>query len=88
MESAFAGGHQVGDIAQQIYGTENSVEIAFNFKTMVAETTALFDGGADFPIFEATFRHAGLLIRADVMLPDNGGWRVIEVKASTAVMAD
>jgi hypothetical protein len=85
MESAFAGGHQVGDIAQQIYGTESSVEIAFNFKTMVAETAALFAGGADFPVFEATFRHEGVLIRADVMIPDNDGWRVIEVKASTSV---
>ena len=89
MESAFAGGHQVGDVAQQIYGSENSVEIAFNFKTMVAETTALFEAGADFPIFEATFRHEGVLIRADVMIPDgegvDKGWRVIEVKASTSV---
>jgi len=89
MESAFAGGHQVGDVAQQIYGTENSVEIAFNFKTMVAETAALFNGGADFPVFEATFRHEGVLIRADVMIPDgdrvSNGWRVIEVKASTSV---
>ncbi len=85
MESAFAGGHQVGDVAQQIYGTADSVEVAFNFKTMVAETKALFDGGADFPIFEATFKHEGVLIRADVMIPDEDGWRVIEVKASTSV---
>ena len=89
MESAFAGGNQVGDVAQQIYGTDDSVEIAFNFKTMVAETQALFDGGADFPIFEATFRHEGVLIRADVMIPDglgeDKGWRLIEVKASTSV---
>lgn len=85
MESAFAGGHQVGDVAQQIYGTEDSVEIAFNFKTMVAETQALFENGVDFPIFEATFRHEGVLIRADVMIPDGDGYRVIEVKASTSV---
>jgi hypothetical protein len=85
MESAFAGGHQVGDIAQQIYGTADSVEIAFNFKTMVAETAALFAAGADFPVFEATFRHEGVLIRADVMIPDGDGWRLVEVKASTSV---
>ena len=81
MESAFAGGNQVGDVAQQIYGTDESVEVAFNFKTMVAETKALFDAGADFPIFEATFRHEGVLIRADVMIPDDNevanGWRVM-----------
>ncbi len=43
------------------------------------------DGGADFPIFEATFRHEGVLIRADVLIPDGGGWHVIEVTASTSV---
>jgi hypothetical protein len=85
MESAFAGGHQVGDIAKQLWGTEDSVEIAFNFKTMVAETQQLFEGGADFPIFEATFRYENVLVRVDVMIPDGDGWRVIEVKASTSV---
>ena len=85
MESAFAGGHQVGEVAQKIYGTKDSVEIAFNFKTMVAETEALFKDDARFPIFEATFRYEGVLIRADVMIPDGDGWRVIEVKASTSV---
>ena len=85
MESAFAGGHQVGEIAQRIYGDDRSVEIAFNFRTMVAETAALFESGADCAIFEATFRYEGVLIRADIMLPDNGGWRVIEVKASTSL---
>ena len=43
MESLFAGGHQVGDIAQQLYGTDESVEIAFDFKTMVAETRRLIE---------------------------------------------
>ena len=85
MESAFAGGHQVGDIAKQIWGSDESVEIAFNFRTMVAETQQLFDGGADFPIFEATFRHENVLVRVDVMIPDGDAWRVIEVKASTSV---
>ncbi len=85
MESAFAGGHQVGDIAQQLYGNEQSVEVEFNFKTMVAETERLIENGADYPIFEATFRHENVLIRADVLIPDGDGWHVIEVKASTSV---
>ena len=84
-ESLFATGNQVGDIAQQLFGTTDSVEIAFNFKTMLAETTALIDDGADFPIFEATFRHEGVLVRVDVMIPDGDGWRFVEVKASTSV---
>ena len=85
MESAFAGGHRVGDIAQELYGTERSVEIEFNFKTMVAATKRLIEGGADYPIFEATFRYENVLIRADVMIPEGNGWHVIEVKASTSV---
>jgi len=85
MESMFAGGHQVGDVAKELYGTADSVEVAFNFKTMVAETQQLIDGGADFPIFEATFRYENVLVRVDVMIPDGDGWRVIEVKASTSV---
>jgi len=84
-ESLFATGNQVGDIAQQLYGTADSIEIAFDFKTMLAETKRLIDGGADFPIFEATFRYEGVLIRADVLIPDGDGWHVIEVKASTSV---
>jgi hypothetical protein len=84
MESLFAGGNQVGDIAQQLYGSDESVEVAFDFKTMVAETKRLVDR-AEFPIFEASFRHENVLIRADVMLPEGDGWHVIEVKASTSV---
>ena len=84
-ESLFATGHQVGAIAQQFYGTEDSVEVEFNFKTMEAETRRLIEGGADFPIFEATFRHENVLVRVDVMIPDGDSWRVVEVKASTSV---
>ena len=44
MESMFAGGHQVGDVAQQLYGTADSVEIPYG-KTaaMLQETQQLID---------------------------------------------
>ena len=84
-ESLFATGHDVGAVAQAMYGTPESVEIAFDYKTMVAETRRLIDGGADFPIFEATFRHENVLVRADVLIPDGDDWHVVEVKASTSV---
>jgi len=86
-ESNFATGHLVGDISQNLYGTPESVEIAFDKRMglMVTKTRELIEGGADFPIFEATFRFENVLIRADVMIPDDKGWRVIEVKASTSV---
>jgi hypothetical protein len=84
-ESLFATGHEVGAVARQTYGTTDSVEIAFDFKAMLAQTKALIDGGADFPLFEATFRHEGVLVRVDVLIPEGDGWRAIEVKASTSV---
>ena len=84
-ESLFETGHAVGAVAQACYGTPDSVEIDFDFRTMVAKTWRLINGGADFPIFEATFRHENVLVRADVLIPEADGWRVVEVKASTSV---
>jgi hypothetical protein len=84
-ESLFATGHQVGAVAQQQYGTDESIEIAFDFKSMEANTRRLIEGDADFPIFEATFRHENVLVRVDVLIPDHDGWRIVEVKASTSV---
>ncbi len=86
-ESLWATGHLVGEISQQLYGTTDSVEIAFDKRLgiMLNKTRELIEGGANFPIFEATFRHEGVLVRADVLMPDADGWRIIEIKASTSV---
>ena len=86
-ESLFAVGHQVGAIAQEIYGTEDSVEIEFkgNLSIAIRETEELIANGAKLPIFEATFQHDGVLVRVDALLPDGDGWHAIEVKASTSV---
>lgn len=87
VQSLFATGHEVGAIAQKLYGTEASVEIPFNRKMrlMIEETNALIERGAGFPIFEATFQYEGVLVRVDVLIPVENGWRAIEVKASTSV---
>ena len=84
-EALIEAGHRVGAVAQTLYGGADAVAVRFDFRTMLAETQALIDGGADFPLFEASFRFEGVLVRVDVMLPDAGGWRVIEVKSSTSV---
>ena len=80
-------GHRVGEIARQVYGAPGSVEIQFDKRTglLIRQTRELIDSGADFPIFEATFRHEGVLVRVDVLIPDAGGWRMVEVKASTSI---
>ena len=85
--SLWATGHRVGDVARQLYGSPESVVIEFDRRMglMVHRTRELLDGGADFPIFEATFQYERVLVRADVLMPDGGGWRIVEVKASTSV---
>lgn len=86
-ESLWATGHLVGEISQRLYGAPGSVEIAFDKRIglLLNTTRELIEGGADFPIFEATFRYEGVLVRVDVLMPDADGWRIIEIKASTSV---
>lgn len=82
---AIRNGDLVGEMAKQIYSTANSKEIALQHdrQAMVRETAGLIEDGADFPIFEATFEHEGVLVRVDVLLPDGDGWRAVEIKGST-----
>jgi hypothetical protein len=86
-QALFATGHEVGAVAKRLYGTPDSVEIPFNRKMsrMVDATRELLAGGARFPIFEATFEHDGILVRADVLIPSRDAWRLVEVKASTSI---
>jgi len=86
-EALFAVGNQVGEIAQQLYGTHESVEVPYNKQLAhaIRQTAELIEGGARFPIFEATLQHDGVLVRVDALLPDGDGWRAVEVKASTSV---
>lgn len=92
-EASFAIGHQVGDIARQIYdpegkGTLISVD-ELGFKGAFARTAELLASSNE-PVFEAAFSIPGGLALADVMLlAGNGGngrsWRMVEVKSSTSV---
>ena len=87
-ESLFAAGNQVGEVAKQVFGSANGVEIPYSGKLSEAlgTTAELVANGHNAPIYEATFRHDGVLVRTDVLLPvESGGWRAIEVKAAASV---
>jgi len=86
-EALFAAGQRVGEVAREIYGAAGGNVIPFNRRVglMAQETTSLIDSSADLPIFEATFLSDDVLVRVDVLLPEAGGWRAVEVKASTSV---
>ena len=86
----FAAGNQVGEIAKQVFGSGEGVEIPYSvgLNEALGQTAELVANGHDAPIYEATFQFDGVLVRADVLLPvEGGGWRAIEVKAAASVKA-
>lgn len=88
-EAAFEIGHRIGDVAQQIYGSEEAKFIPYEggLSHALKKTARLVGAGPSFPIFEATFQYDGVLVRVDALMPDSdsGGWQIVEVKASTSV---
>jgi hypothetical protein len=88
----FATGHQVGEIAQQLYdpaGLGTVIEpFAEGIDAALALSLTLLDTPQ--PIFEAGFAAEGAMAFADVMLPLQNtpkSWRMVEVKSSTSVKA-
>lgn len=51
----------------------------------VAQTACLIANDPPVPLFEAAFINAGALVRSDILVPVEGGWRMIEVKSSGSV---
>jgi hypothetical protein len=81
---AFGYGHSVGAVAQALQPDGILIETD-NLSDALAATRRAMAEQPDRPIFEATFEHEGLLIRADVLTPEADGYRMTEVKASTRV---
>jgi len=86
-QAARSAGHQVGDVARQIYDPQQRGQLidpqAEGFDAAFARTQALLRSRQ--PIFEAGFRAEGALAFADVLLPVGRQWRMVEVKSSTRV---
>lgn len=85
-EALFAMGHRVGEIAQEL--VPGAVLIAmenWDIKGALKETRRLLAASDPPPLFEATFSHNNILVRADILFPEEGGYRLVEVKASTSV---
>ena len=51
----------------------------------VTETAQMIARIPPVPLFEAAFVHAGVLVRSDILVPVDGGWRMVEVKSSGSV---
>lgn len=84
-EARFATGHSVGDIACRLHPGGVMIEAEPDLGAALARTAELVAAREDRPLFEATFQHDGVLVRADILMPaGRQGWRMAEVKSSTA----
>lgn len=83
MQRRFDAGNQVGEIARAFHPDGVLID-APSGAQQLAETKRILSG-APRPIFEATFEAEGLLVRADLLLPNADGYRMVEVKSSTTV---
>ena len=79
----FAAGHDVGEVARGLYGPGILVDGDGGLSRAVDETTRLLAQPGDVTLFEATFRHRGVLVRTDVLERKGGRYRMVEVKSAT-----
>ncbi|MCW1385068.1 DUF2779 domain-containing protein [Novosphingobium sp. KCTC 2891] len=85
-EARFATGHRVGEVACGLHPEGVMVEAVPDLSAALATTARLLAEGHRAPIFEATFQHDGVLVRADLLLPHGrNGWRMAEVKSAASV---
>lgn len=85
-ERRFAIGHQVGEIARDLYPGGRLIEHEDNLSLALTETRQLLVAGESL-LFEAAFEHDGVLIRTDILINDAKGYQFIEVKSSTEIKA-
>ena len=83
MQMRFDIGNRVGELARTFYPKGVLID-ATNTAQQLADTAKAL-AGPPRPIFEATFVADGVLVRADLLLPSAGGYRMVEVKSATEV---
>lgn len=83
MQRQFDIGNRVGEIARSFH--PDGVLIDATERSQQLADTAAALAGSPRPVFEATFEADGVLVRADLLLPDAGGYRLVEVKSATTV---
>ena len=81
---AFQQGYGVGNAAHSLYPDGIPIDVD-DLSRALADTRRVMAEHPDRPIFEAAFEHDGVLMRADLLIPESSGYRMTEVKASTQV---
>ena len=85
-EARLEQGQEVGLLGQRRFPGGVLVGFEAGVDEALANTAALLDDSSVPAIFEATFQHAHLLVRVDILQRrPNNRWRLIEVKSSVEV---
>ena len=79
----FAAGHGVGEVARALYPGGVLIGEGVPLSQALRETEQALAQPGDVTLYEATFRHKGVLIRADILERRGGRCRMIEVKSAT-----
>lgn len=83
MQARFDVGNQVGALARAFYPDGLMIDAPSRVQQLADTAHAL--AGSPRPVFEATFLADDVVVRADLLLPDADGYRMVEVKSSTTV---
>jgi hypothetical protein len=78
-----AAGHGIGEIARELYPGGVLVGDGRPLSEALRETERALARPGDVTLYEATFRHKGVLVRADVLERRGGRCRMVEVKSAT-----
>lgn len=84
-ELTIANGNEIGKTARLNYLSGILIEHVEQPDLAVSETAHLIASDSRVPLFEAAFAHDFVLVRADILVPVDGGWRMTEVKSSGSV---
>jgi len=81
----FDRGHEVGELAHQLFpGGTVAADDPKNVPLAVSKTAELISAGTKI-IYEAAFLFDEILVIADILVKDENGWKIFEVKSSTKV---
>ena len=87
VERAFAVGHEVNDVAQSLHEGGHLIGFDDGIAGALIETERVLKASPDATLFEATFSHKGVVVRADILKKGARGYELIEVKSSGSVKA-
>lgn len=81
----FDAGYRIGELAQTQYPDGILIAPDNNLTLALMQTKELSETSPRKVLFEATFQAEGILVRADLLIPTQAGWHMVEVKSATQV---